>query len=67
MNLEMYAVNGATVVSEDSSEKEDSSEETKGNYIIKQIKNAPDEKPDVIVFDGYTNDAYGDPKTDSFN
>lgn len=67
MNLGMYAVNGATVVSEDSSEKEDSSEETKGNYIIKQVKNAPDEKPDVIVFDGYTNDAYGDPKTDSFN
>lgn len=67
MNLGMYAINGATVVSEDSSEKEDSSEETKGNYIIKQIKNAHDQKPDIIVFDGYTNDAYGDPKTDSFN
>lgn len=67
MELGMYAKNGATVVNTDSSDKEDASEETEGNYIIKQIQNAPDETPDVIVFDGYTNDAYGDPAEDSFN
>ena len=67
MELGMYAKNGATVVNTDSSEKEDASEETEGNYIIKQIRNAPGEAPDVIVFDGYTNDAYGDPAEDSFN
>ncbi len=65
--LGMYAVNGATVVNADSAEKEDPSEAIKGNYIITQVRNAPAETPDVIVFDGYTNDAYGDPATDSFN
>lgn len=67
MNLDMYAVNGASVICVDSLEKEDASEEKTGNYIIKQVQNAPSEAPDVIIFDGYTNDAYGDPSTDSFN
>lgn len=67
MNLGMYAVNGASVICVDSLEKEDASEEKIGNYIIKQVQNAPSEAPDVIIFDGYTNDAYGDPATDSFN
>lgn len=67
MDLAMYAVNGATVVNTDSSEKEDASESKESNYIINQIRNASSEAPDMIVFDGYTNDAYGDPGTDSFN
>lgn len=67
MNLTMLAKNGATVVTADSYSKEDPEEETKDNYIINQIKGAPDEKPDVVVFNGYTNDAYGDSATDSFN
>lgn len=67
MDLAMYAVNGATVVNTDSSEKEDASESKESNYIINQIRNASSEAPDMIVFDGYTNDAYGDPETDSFN
>lgn len=67
MNLGMYAVNGASVICTDSSEKEDPEELAKGNYIINQIRKAPSEAPDVIVFDGYTNDAYGDPKTDKNN
>lgn len=67
MNLTMLAKNGATVVTTDSYSKEDPEEETTDNYIINQIKSAPSEAPDIIVFDGYTNDAYGDPATDSFN
>lgn len=67
MNLNMLAKNGATVVTADSYSKEDPEEETKDNYIINQIKGAPAEAPDVIIFDGYTNDAYGDKATDSFN
>lgn len=64
MELEMYAKNGASVVNTDSSEKEDENEEMSGNYIIRQIREAPSEAPNIIVFDGYTNDAYGDPETD---
>lgn len=67
MNLDMCAVNGASVICVDSLEKEDASEAKIGNYIIKQVQKAPSEAPDVIVFDGYTNDAYGDPAIDSFN
>ncbi len=67
MTLNMLAKNGATVVTADSSSKEDPDEETTRNYIINQITGAPEEKPDIIVFDGYTNDAYGDKSTDSFN
>ncbi len=67
MTLNMLAKNGATVVTTDSYSKEDPEEETKDNYIINQIKGAPAETPDIIVFDGYTNDAYGDKATDSFN
>lgn len=67
MNLTMLAKNGATVVTTDSYSKEDPSEETTDNYIINQIKGAPSGKPDIIIFDGYTNDAYGDKSTDSFN
>jgi|GEM_PF-728323 len=47
MQLSMYAKNGATVI--------------KGsNDIITQVKEASSAKPDVIVFDGYTNDAYSE-------
>lgn len=67
MDLNMLAKNGATVVTINSCLKEDPTEETKDNYIINQIKGAPSEKPDVIIFDGYTNDAYGDSAADSFN
>lgn len=41
------AVNGATV----------SVQEGEDNNILNQLANAPDEKPDLIIFDGYTNDA----------
>lgn len=52
--LKMMAKNGATVM------------ESK-NQILSQIEAAPAEAPDFIVFDGYTNDAYGSKKTDPFN
>lgn len=45
MKLTMCAVNGATVIKGD-------------NHILTQVKHAPDKAPDVILFDGYTNDAY---------
>lgn len=67
MNLIMLAQNGATVVTTDSYSKEDPDEETTDNYIINQIKNAPDTAPDIVVFDGYTNDAYGNKITERFN
>lgn len=67
MNLNMLAKNGATVVTADSYAKEDPNEETKDNYIINQIKSAPKEAPDVIAFDGYTNDAYGGKTADRHN
>ncbi len=54
MSLSKFAKNGATVI--------DSS-----NDIIAQIAAAPAEEPDIIVFDGYTNDAYGAAGSDSFN
>ena len=54
MKLSKYAKNGATVI--------DSS-----NDILAQINSAPAESPDFIIFDGYTNDAYGPSETDSFN
>ena len=43
--LTMCAVNGSTVIRGD-------------NHILTQVGNAPAEKPDMIIFDGYTNDAY---------
>lgn len=67
MKLTMLAQNGATVITADSYSKEVPDEETTDNYIINQIKSATKDKPDAIVFDGYTNDAYGDKSTDSFN
>ncbi|MDO5398839.1 MAG: glycosyl hydrolase 115 family protein [bacterium] len=54
MTLKKYAKNGATVIDS-------------GNDIIAQVNSAPAEEPDFVVFDGYTNDAYGNPETDSFN
>ncbi len=45
ISLGMYAVNGATVIRSE-------------NAIQIQIENAPQESPDLIVLDGYTNDAY---------
>lgn len=67
LNLTMLAKNGATVVTTDSYAKEDPEEETSDNYIINQIKNAPSENPDIIIFDGYTNDAYGSRDKDCVN
>ncbi len=67
ISLGMYAVNGATVVTADSGEKEDPNEKTSDNYIINQVKSAPDTAPDVIVFNGYTNDAYGATDKDGHN
>ena len=54
IELNKMAVNGATVMKRD-------------NWITEQVQDAPAAQPDFVVFDGYTNDAYGDPATDSFN
>lgn len=54
MSLTKYAKNGATVMDS-------------GNDIIAQVNGASSEEPDFIVFDGYTNDAYGPAASDSFN
>ncbi len=43
--LKKYAVNGATIMK---SQK----------HILAQVEAAPSDKPDAVVFDGYTNDAY---------
>lgn len=43
--LTMCAVNGANICKSD-------------NWILTQVAAAPEEKPDLILFDGYTNDAY---------
>lgn len=53
-NLSMFARNGATVLL---GEKQ----------ILRQIHAAPKATPDLIVFDGYTNDAYGPQESDPFN
>lgn len=54
IELNKMAVNGATVMKSD-------------NWITAQVQKAPAAQPDFVVFDGYTNDAYGDPATDNFN
>ena len=54
IELNKMAVNGATVMKSD-------------NWITEQVQKAPAAQPHFVVFDGYTNDAYGDPATDSFN
>lgn len=54
INLNMMAKNGASIM-------------PSSNHILSQINNAPDEAPDFVVFEGYTNDAYGSAETDSFN
>jgi hypothetical protein len=54
MYLTKYAKNGATVIKS-------------SNDIITQVNNASSDAPDFVVFDGYTNDAYGDAATDTFN
>lgn len=43
--LTMCAVNGASILPGE-------------NHILTQVENAPGKKPDLILFDGYTNDAY---------
>lgn len=43
--LTMCAVNGATVIEGE-------------NDILTQVKKAPEERPDFVVLNGYTNDAY---------
>ncbi len=54
MKLNMMAKNGATIM-------------PGSNRVLTQINNAPAEAPDFVVFEGYTNDAYGSAETDSFN
>lgn len=54
VDLNMMAKNGATVM-------------PGSNSIISQVNNAPEEAPDFVVFDGYTNDAYGSADSDEFN
>lgn len=53
-NLSMFAKNGATVL-------------PSKNQILQQVCTAPSATPDLIVFDGYTNDAYGPGERDCFN
>lgn len=57
MTLSKYAINGAKVIV------------NSGKDIMDQVNKAPASKtaPDFILFDGYTNDAYGSPDTDLFN
>ena len=52
--LSMFARNGATILPGE-------------NQILQQIYAAPNAAPDLIVFDGYTNDAYGSKENDPFN
>ena len=52
--LSMFARNGATVLPGE-------------NQILRQIHAVPKAAPDIIVFDGYTNDAYGPKESDPFN
>ena len=54
MKLTKYAKNGATVINST-------------NDILAQVNGASEVEPDFVVFDGYTNDAYGDSASDSFN
>lgn len=54
LELSMFAQNGATVLPGD-------------NHILAQLDRALAQAPDFIVFDGYTNDAYGSEETDRFN
>lgn len=54
IKLNMMAKNGATIM-------------PSKNHILSQINNAPAIAPDFVVFEGYTNDAYGSVETDSFN
>ncbi|MBQ8540515.1 MAG: SGNH/GDSL hydrolase family protein [Clostridia bacterium] len=46
ITLTMNAKNGATVI------------DTGENTIVTQVRNASCLKPDIVLFDGYTNDAY---------
>lgn len=52
--LSMFARNGATILPSE-------------NQILQQLHAAPQIMPDLIVFDGYTNDAYGAKGSDPFN
>ena len=52
--LSMFAKNGATILPGE-------------NQVLQQIYAAPNDAPDLIVFDGYTNDAYGSKENDPFN
>lgn len=52
--LSMFAKNGATILPSE-------------NQILRQIQTAPETAPDFIVFDGYTNDAYGSKESDPFS
>ena len=52
--LSMFARNGATVLPGE-------------NQILRQVHAAPKAAPDLIVFDGYTNDDYGSKESDPFN
>ena len=52
IRLVMMAVNGATIV-------------RGNNDVITQIEGAPAEEPDIILLEGYTNDAYSSPENDT--
>lgn len=52
--LSIFAKNGATILLSE-------------NQVLQQVLAAPEAPPDLIVFDGYTNDAYGPKETDPFN
>ena len=54
IDLNKMAINGATVMKSN-------------NWITEQVQDAPAAQPDFVVFDGYTNDAYGPAESDSFN
>lgn len=52
--LSIFAKNGATIL-------------PSPNQILEQIWTAPKIAPNFIIFDGYTNDAYGPKESDPFN
>lgn len=55
MTLGSFAKGGASVIRKDG-DKEANGELAVNNYIINQVNAAPAEEPDIILFNGYTND-----------
>ena len=52
VDLNMMAKNGATIM-------------PGSNRILTQINKAPAQEPDIVVFEGYTNDCYGSAESDT--